>query len=41
MPITMVSGHIKLLGVLLPAYILKESVKAIGLKLYFLFCFAV
>lgn len=41
MLITTVSGHIQLLGVYLPAYILKESVKVTGLKLYFLFCFSV
>jgi len=41
MPVTAVAGHLHLLGVPLTAYISKESVKLIGLKLYFLFCFAV
>lgn len=41
MPIPTASAHTKLSGVSLPVYILKESVKVIGLELYFLFCFVV
>lgn len=41
MPLTVVSGHLQLLGVPLIACILKESAKLIGLKLHFLFCFAI